>query len=101
MNAKFIITGDPTQVDLPYKQKSGLKEAMHILENIKEIGFVYLNEADVVRHPVVKKIISAYNEEEKRQSSNKIKAVSEIETAFKFIYNQNSLNLFHFYANLF
>ncbi|AIH01243.1 PhoH family protein [Riemerella anatipestifer] len=69
MNAKFIITGDPTQVDLPYKQKSGLKEAMHILENIKEIGFVYLNEADVVRHPVVKKIISAYNEEEKRQSN--------------------------------
>ncbi|MDY3547004.1 PhoH family protein [Riemerella anatipestifer] len=69
MNAKFIITGDPTQVDLPYKQKSGLKEAMHILENIKEIGFVYLNEADVVRHPVVKKIISAYNEEEKRQNS--------------------------------
>ncbi|MDY3520648.1 PhoH family protein [Riemerella anatipestifer] len=69
MNAKFIITGDPTQVDLPYKQKSGLKEAMHILENIKEIGFVYLNEADVVRHPVVKKIISAYNEEEKRQSA--------------------------------
>ncbi|OBP48234.1 phosphate starvation-inducible protein PhoH [Riemerella anatipestifer] len=66
MNAKFIITGDPTQVDLPYKQKSGLKEAMHILENIKEIGFVYLNEADVVRHPVVKKIISAYNEEEKK-----------------------------------
>ncbi|MDY3338595.1 PhoH family protein [Riemerella anatipestifer] len=69
MNAKFIITGDPTQVDLPYKQKSGLKEAMHILENIKEIGFVYLNEADVVRHPVVKKIISAYNDEEKRQSA--------------------------------
>ncbi|MRM85358.1 PhoH family protein [Riemerella anatipestifer] len=69
MNAKFIITGDPTQVDLPYKQKSGLKEAMHILENIKEIGFVYLNEADVVRHPVVRKIISAYNEEEKRQSA--------------------------------
>ncbi|AFR36461.1 PhoH family protein [Riemerella anatipestifer] len=69
MNAKFIITGDPTQVDLPYKQKSGLKEAMHILENIKEIGFVYLNEADVVRHPVVRKIISAYNEEEKRQNS--------------------------------
>ncbi|MHA3045929.1 PhoH family protein [Riemerella anatipestifer] len=69
MNAKFIITGDPTQVDLPYKQKSGLKEAMHILENIKEIGFVYLNEADVVRHPVVKKIISAYNDEEKSKTT--------------------------------
>lgn len=66
MNAKFIITGDPTQIDLPPKQHSGLKEAMRILKDVKEIGFVYLNEEDVVRHPVVKKIILAYNEEEKR-----------------------------------
>ncbi|WP_026315647.1 PhoH family protein [Riemerella columbina] len=67
MNAKFIITGDPSQVDLPRKQKSGLREAMRILNNVKEIGFVHLTEGDVVRHPVVKKIISAYNDEEKRQ----------------------------------
>lgn len=66
MNAKFIITGDPTQIDLPPKQHSGLKEAMRILKEVKEIGFVYLSEEDVVRHPVVKKIILAYNEEEKR-----------------------------------
>ncbi|MXS71454.1 MULTISPECIES: PhoH family protein [Chryseobacterium] len=66
MNAKFIITGDPTQIDLPPKQHSGLKEAMRILKDVKEIGFVYLTEEDVVRHPVVKKIILAYNEEEKR-----------------------------------
>ena len=66
MNAKFIITGDPTQIDLPPKQHSGLKEAMRILKDVKEIGFVYLSEEDVVRHPVVKKIILAYNEEEKR-----------------------------------
>jgi len=66
MNAKFIITGDPTQIDLPPKQHSGLKEAMRILKDVKEIGFVYLTEEDVVRHPVVKKIISAYNEEDKR-----------------------------------
>ncbi|UOE38840.1 PhoH family protein [Chryseobacterium oryzae] len=66
MNAKFIITGDPTQIDLPPKQHSGLKEAMRILKEVKEIGFVYLTEEDVVRHPVVKKIILAYNEEEKR-----------------------------------
>lgn len=64
MNAKFIITGDPSQIDLPPKQHSGLKEAMRILKNVKEIGFVYLNEEDVVRHPVVRKIILAYNEEE-------------------------------------
>lgn len=66
MNAKFIITGDPTQIDLPPKQNSGLKEAMRILKDVNEIGFVYLTEEDVVRHPVVKKIIQAYNQEDKR-----------------------------------
>jgi len=55
MNAKFIITGDPSQVDLPPKQHSGLKEAMRILKGVHEIGFVHLTEEDVVRHPVVKK----------------------------------------------
>ena len=67
MNAKFIITGDPSQVDLPLKQKSGLKEAMRILDGVNEIGFVHLTEEDVVRHPVVRKIINAYGREEKRQ----------------------------------
>ncbi len=67
MNAKFIITGDPSQVDLPPKQQSGLKESMQILKNIDEIGFVHLTEEDVVRHPVVKKIIVAYNNSEKKE----------------------------------
>ncbi|BAP31861.1 phoh family protein [Chryseobacterium sp. StRB126] len=67
MNAKFIITGDPSQIDLPKNQQSGLKEAMRILNGVKEIGFVHLTEEDVVRHPVVRKIILAYNDEEKRQ----------------------------------
>ncbi|QOW10011.1 PhoH family protein [Kaistella flava (ex Peng et al. 2021)] len=67
MNAKFIITGDPTQVDLPMRQKSGLKESMRILKDVDEIGFVHLTEEDVVRHPVVRKIINAYGKEEKRQ----------------------------------
>lgn len=66
MNAKFIITGDPSQIDLPKNQQSGLKEAMRILNGVKEIGFVHLTEEDVVRHPVVRKIILAYNDEEKR-----------------------------------
>jgi phosphate starvation-inducible PhoH-like protein len=66
MNAKFIITGDPSQVDLPLRQKSGLKEAMRILKDVNEIGFVHLTEEDVVRHPVVRKIINAYSTEEKR-----------------------------------
>ena len=66
MNAKFIITGDPSQVDLPLKQRSGLKEAMRILHGVEEIGFVHLTEEDVVRHPVVKKIIKAYAAEENK-----------------------------------
>lgn len=67
MNAKFIITGDPSQIDLPMRQKSGLQEAMRILKDVNEIGFVYLTEEDVVRHPIVRKIINAYGNEEKRQ----------------------------------
>lgn len=66
MNAKFIITGDPSQIDLPKNQQSGLKESMTILKDVEEIGFVHLTEEDVVRHPVVKKIIMAYNNIEKR-----------------------------------
>ena len=65
MNAKFIITGDPSQIDLPKNQQSGLQEAMKILQNVEEIGFIHLNESDVVRHPIVKKIILAYNQSEK------------------------------------
>lgn len=63
--AKFIITGDPGQVDLPMKQKSGLKEAMHILKNVDDIAFVQLDGKDVVRHKIVKKIIDAYDADEK------------------------------------
>ena len=66
MNAKFIITGDPSQIDLPKNQQSGLQEAMKILQNVEEIGFIHLNESDVIRHPIVKKIILAYNQSEKK-----------------------------------
>lgn len=66
MNAKFIITGDPTQIDLPMRQKSGLQEAMRILKDVNEIGFIHLTEEDVVRHPIVRKIIQSYNKEEQR-----------------------------------
>ncbi len=59
-NAKFIITGDPGQIDLPRKQVSGLKEALGILKPIKGIDIIHLSERDVVRHRLVKKIIAAY-----------------------------------------
>jgi len=59
-NAKFIITGDPGQIDLPHKQVSGLKEALGILKSVKGIDVIHLTEKDVVRHRLVKKIIDAY-----------------------------------------
>jgi phosphate starvation-inducible protein PhoH and related proteins len=61
--SKMIITGDPTQVDLPSNQRSGLKEASRILKGVKGIGFVELTDKDVVRHRLVKDIIEAYNRE--------------------------------------
>ncbi len=59
--SRMVITGDITQVDLPNKKKSGLKQAKDILENIEGIKLFYLDESDVVRHPLVQKIIEAYN----------------------------------------
>lgn len=58
--SKMIVTGDMTQVDLPGRQSSGLKEAVKILTNVKGIGIVELNEKDVVRHRLVRDIIEAY-----------------------------------------
>ena len=59
-SAKFIITGDPGQIDLPRKQVSGLKESLLALKDIQGIAQVYLDDKDVVRHKLVRKIISAY-----------------------------------------
>lgn len=58
--SKMIVTGDTSQIDLPSNQKSGLKEAVRILNETKGIGFVELNERDVVRHRLVRDIIEAY-----------------------------------------
>ncbi|MFY0605003.1 MAG: PhoH family protein [Flavobacteriaceae bacterium] len=59
-HAKFIITGDPGQIDLPRKQVSGLKESLLALKDIDGIAQVYLDDKDVIRHRLVKKIITAY-----------------------------------------
>ncbi len=59
-NAKFIITGDPGQIDLPRRVISGLKEALLILKETKGIGMLYLDDRDVIRHHLVKKVIDAY-----------------------------------------
>ncbi len=69
-NAKFIITGDPGQIDLPRQQKSGLKEAVFLLQDVKGIGFIKLTEIDVVRHKLVRKILEAYHKQENSEPSD-------------------------------
>jgi phosphate starvation-inducible PhoH-like protein len=64
-NAKAVVTGDTTQVDLPAQKRSGLIEALETLAEVKEVGLVELEEKDVIRHPLVRRIIKAY--EERRQ----------------------------------
>lgn len=59
-NAKFIITGDPGQIDLPRRITSGLKEAILVLKEVKGIGILYLDDKDVIRHRLVKDIIASY-----------------------------------------
>ncbi|WP_369992910.1 PhoH family protein [Winogradskyella sp.] len=65
-NAKFLLTGDPGQVDLPRRTISGLKEALLVLKNVEGIGMVYLDDKDVIRHKLVKKVIAAYKSIENR-----------------------------------
>lgn len=60
-SAKCIVTGDLTQIDLPFSQKSGLSTGLHILDGLDGIGIIHLTEEDVVRHRLVKDIIKAYN----------------------------------------
>ncbi len=62
-DSKMIVTGDASQIDLPSKQSSGLKEAIRILRDVRGIGMVELNEKDVVRHRLVRDIIEAYHRE--------------------------------------
>jgi phosphate starvation-inducible protein PhoH and related proteins len=62
--AKFVITGDMTQVDLPSRQRSGLSYALRILQDVEGIGIVHLNQNDVIRHKLVKRIIEAFDKAE-------------------------------------
>jgi len=66
--AKLIITGDLTQVDLPRKQQSGLRKAVQLLKNIDGIGIIHLDTSDVVRHRLVKAIIKAYNSQDEDEN---------------------------------
>ena len=64
VNSKVVVTGDKTQIDLPKREDSGLVQVERILPGIDGIGFCYLNEADVVRHRLVREIIKAYAEDQ-------------------------------------
>ncbi|MDB2495025.1 PhoH family protein [Flavobacteriaceae bacterium] len=59
-NAKFMLTGDPGQIDLPRRVISGLKEALLVLKSVKGVGIIHLDDKDVIRHRLVKKVIAAY-----------------------------------------
>ena len=63
--SKIIVTGDITQIDLPRETRSGLVDAVQRLDNIEHIAIIYLNESDIVRHPLVQRIVKAYEEERK------------------------------------
>lgn len=66
-NAKFMITGDPGQIDLPRRIISGLKEALLVLKDVEGVGMIYLDDKDVIRHKLVKQVISAYKAIEHRE----------------------------------
>lgn len=71
MTAKFVITGDMSQVDLPHRQKSGLAYALDILTDVEGIGIVRLGKNDVIRHSLVKRIIEAFDVAEQKEKEEK------------------------------
>ncbi|HEY9420772.1 MAG TPA: PhoH family protein [Thermoanaerobaculia bacterium] len=73
-NSKAVINGDVTQVDLPQGRVSGLREAQEVLSRVEGIKFFYFDQRDVVRHPLVQKVVTAYDEFEKRKSEREAEA---------------------------
>jgi phosphate starvation-inducible PhoH-like protein len=77
MNAKMIITGDITQIDLPPSQLSGLKHALRVLKGVEGIGHIEFDKGDIVRHKLVQRIVDAYEKEDKREKRLEKKSDSE------------------------
>jgi phosphate starvation-inducible PhoH-like protein len=71
--SKVVVTGDVTQIDLPDGKRSGLKEAVRILDGIEDIGVSMLTVKDIVRHPLVQKIIAAYEKQSAQEQSKAAK----------------------------
>ena len=66
-NSRAVVTGDITQIDLPRGQKSGLRHVIEVLADVEEISFNFFNSKDVVRHPVVQRVVEAYEDFEAKQ----------------------------------
>ena len=85
-NSQAVITGDITQVDLPRGARSGLRHAINVLQDVKDISFNFFTAGDVVRHPVVARIVQAYEDYDAEQERIRIakKAAQEQEKQDKF-----------------
>lgn len=70
--AQFVITGDMSQIDLPFKQRSGLSYALDVLKGVEGIGVIRLTQSDVIRHVLVKRIVDAFDKAEAKEKSEKI-----------------------------
>jgi len=77
MNTKMVITGDLTQIDLPREQRSGLKEALKILDGVEGIGVVNLGQKDIVRHKLVTRIVNAYDKYDKEREEERERRKAE------------------------
>jgi phosphate starvation-inducible PhoH-like protein len=71
MNAKMIVTGDVTQIDLPSYQQSGLVHSLIVLNHVKGVGKVEFNKKDIVRHKLVQRIVEAYEKSESKDKETK------------------------------
>ncbi|MBR4069671.1 MAG: PhoH family protein, partial [Bacteroidaceae bacterium] len=71
MNAKMIVTGDMTQIDLPAQQVSGLVQAVRILSRVKGVGRIEFNKKDIVRHKLVQRIVEAYEQHDEQAKREK------------------------------
>lgn len=78
VNAKMIITGDVTQIDLPPSQLSGLKHALRVLDGVEGIARIDFDKKDIVRHKLVQRIVDAYEKDDERKRDEKASAISEI-----------------------
>lgn len=80
INTKMIITGDVTQIDLPHSTRSGLIEALRILDNVPGIGFVHLDKKDIVRHKLVTRIVEAYEKKDRQDKQESKRTTPNTDT---------------------